>query len=60
MVDCAKCRKEIATGQEVVKKGFLGKKSYHMECAPTKPENGRPISLACPEHGEEARHRTRI
>lgn len=29
---CAKCGKEIPVGQDV-KKGFLMKKSYHMECA---------------------------
>jgi hypothetical protein len=32
MVNCAKCGKEIPSGQEV-KKGFLIKKSYHKECA---------------------------
>lgn len=33
MVNCAKCSKEIPSGQEV-KKGFPFKKSYHKECAP--------------------------
>jgi hypothetical protein len=33
MVNCAKCGKDIPSGQEV-KKGFLIKKSYHKECAP--------------------------
>lgn len=31
-MNCAKCGKEIAAGQEV-KKGFFTKKSYHKECA---------------------------
>jgi hypothetical protein len=33
MVNCAKCGKDIPSGEEV-KKGFLIKKSYHKECAP--------------------------
>ncbi len=54
MVDCARCGVEIAAGQEVVKKGFLDKKSYHKECVPTEREKEHTMILAgdvC--HGNE-------
>jgi hypothetical protein len=47
MAICAKCRKEIATGQEEVeKKGLLGKKRYHKECMPI-DERHRTMSATC-------------
>jgi hypothetical protein len=32
MANCAKCGKEVEAGKEV-KKGWIGKKTYHAECA---------------------------
>jgi hypothetical protein len=60
MVDCAKCRKEIAAGQEVVKKRFLGKKSYHLKCAPVEQESNRATILTCPQESDHGRNRARI
>jgi hypothetical protein len=55
MAICAECRKEIARGQEVVKKGFLGKKSYHRECMPIEKDD-RPIAATCINPDGDAKH----
>jgi hypothetical protein len=55
MTICTRCRKEIATGQEVVEKGLLRKKSYHRECMPIEKDD-RSIAATCVNPDDDAKH----